>query len=77
MFTKKLAFYIVLRHDQIYSRVKNVKSRLDTHLRNPEASAELSTAQHCKQNTLIDARNHFCNLSTLYISVILTMILIT
>ena len=68
---------IVLRHDQIYSRVNNVKSCLDTHLRDPEASAELSPSQYCKQNTLFGARNHFCNLSTLYISVILTMILIT
>ena len=79
MFTKTMAFYIVLRHDQIYSRVNNVKSCLDTHLRDPEASAELSPSQYCKQNTLFGARNvfFFCNLSILYISVILTMIRIT
>ena len=77
MFTKTIAFYIVLRHDQINSRVNNAKRRLDTHLRNPEASAELSPPQYCKQNTLFGARNHFCNLSTLYNSVILTMIMIT
>ena len=77
MFTKTMAFYIVLRHDQIYSRVNNVKSCLDTHLRDPEASAELSPPQYCKQNTLLGARTQFCNLSTLYISVVLTMILIT
>ena len=59
MFTKTMAFYIVLRHDQIYSRVNNVKSCLDTHLRDPEASAELSLSQYCKQNTLFGARNQF------------------
>ena len=57
--SKTMAFYIVLRHDQIYSRVNNVKSCLDTHLRDPEASAELSPSQYCKQNTLFGARNHF------------------
>ena len=53
MFTKTMAFYIVLRHDQIYSRVNNVKSCLDTHLRDPEASAELSPPQYCKQNPFL------------------------